>query len=273
MYSDRDHIGRAIASKLREHTAQLRSQWLAAEPVRHFYQDDLLPEEEASRLAGSYPSPDKLMLRSTMRERKRVGVEVGQYDRLVGEYLFAFQHPEVIYAIAEVTGLNEIEADPTLYASGISMMRQGDFLNPHIDNSHDGDGRNYRVLNLLYYVSPDWELSYGGNLELWDARISEPRTILSRFNRLVVMETNQSSWHSVSKVLVDGTRLCVSNYYFSPKPTSGKAYSNVTTFAGRPDEQFKRFALGLDGLARNAIGKAFPSLLKRTKHRIRAESD
>ena len=48
------------------------------------------------------------------------------------------------------------------------MGRNG-FLNPHIDNSHDGDIRLYRALNLLYYVFPSWQRSNGGNLELWDS--------------------------------------------------------------------------------------------------------
>ena len=52
-----------------------------------------------------------------------------------------------------------------LYAGGISMMAPGHFLNPHIDNSHDKFRQRYRVLNLLSYVSPDWDQTRGCNLE------------------------------------------------------------------------------------------------------------
>ena len=155
------------------------------------------------KLAARFPDDDKLMLRSTIRERKRVGVDVKKYDSIVGDYLFAFQHPAVVNAICELTGMAGLEPDPTLYASGISVMGHGDFLNPHIDNSHDGDGKRYRALNLLYYVSHDWQIDYGGNLELWDSGVKREHRIWSRFNRLVVMETTNSSWHSVSKLRVD----------------------------------------------------------------------
>jgi hypothetical protein len=37
----------------------------------------------------------------------------------------------------------------------------------------------------------------------------------------------------------------------------------VTTFAGRPEEKFKRIALKADGAVRNVIGRAFPSLTNR----------
>jgi len=269
MLIDRQKIARAIASKLSEHSGSLHSQWLTSKPIRHFYLDDLLPAADVTKLSNSFPSPEKLLHRSTLRERKSVGIEVERYDPCIAEYLFAFQEPEVVSSIAEITNLSDLEADPTLYASGISMMIQGDFLNPHIDNSHDGDAERYRVVNLLYYVSPDWQLSDGGNLELWNAGVTEPHTILSRFNRLVVMETDQLSWHSVSKVLADRARLCVSNYYFSRSATCGTDYSNVTTFTGRPEEPFRRIILNLDGYARNALGKAFPELRHRTKHRIK----
>ena len=94
------------------------------------------------------------------------------------------------------------------------MMFCGDYLNPHIDNSHDAKRKRYRRLNLLYHVSPDWGFDSGGNFELWDESRMSPKTIVSRRNRLVVMETNKTSWHSVSPVNVDGPRCCVSNYYF-----------------------------------------------------------
>lgn len=45
-------------------------------------------------------------------------------------------------------------------------MAKDNFLNPHLGNSHDKDRECYRVLNLLYYVTPNWSHEQGGNLEL-----------------------------------------------------------------------------------------------------------
>jgi hypothetical protein len=118
-------------------------------------------------------------------------------------------------------------------------------------------------------VSPNWRLENGGNLELWDERISRAHMILSKFNRLVVMQTNPTSWHSVNKVVVDRSRLCVSNYYFGSAPPAAKIHSNVTTFAGRPEEKIKRLVLKLDSMVLNAIAKAFPQLPRMTRHRRR----
>src|SRR2546430_2237403 len=88
----------------------------------------------------------------------------------------------------------------------------------------------YRILNLLYYTSPDWAEEYGGNLELWpNGPKATPHTIHSKFNRLLVIATNRNSWHSVSKIRVQRNRTCVSNYYFSPLSPEREDYFHVTS--------------------------------------------
>ena len=146
-------------------------------------------------------------------------------------------------------------------------MDQGCFLNPHIDNSHDKDRKNYRVLNLLYYVTPDWQESYGGNLELWDDGLKSPqRTICSKFNRLVIMKTNKNSYHSVSPVIYDNQRCCVSNYYFSPVSPESEDYFHVTSFRGRPEQKLRDLVLQADIVIRDSIRKIFSQGISKPWH-------
>ena len=97
-----------------------------------------------------------------------------------------------------------------------------------------------------------------------------PTTIPSLFNRLVVMETHRTSWHSVSRVLGHAPRLCVSNYYFSAAPPGGADYAHVTTFAGRPEEPWLRAFMKVDAFALNLVGRLFPFLTRRNPHRIQS---
>jgi len=263
----RAEFAAAIATRLRADAPQLARAFAQAQPVRHFVVDGLLPADWLRAVAAAFPRPEQLLLKRSLREHKRVGVAVERYHASIGDLLFAFQDPGVVAAVAAITGIAGLEPDPTLYASGISVMGKGDFLNPHLDNSHDGDQRHYRVLNLLLYTAPDWDPADGGNLELWPVDRRAPRTIDARFARLVVMETGPRSWHSVSRVRADRARLCVSNYYFAAASSSGHDYRHVTTFAGRPEEPVKRALLAADALLRNALGRAFPRLLQRGPHR------
>jgi Rps23 Pro-64 3,4-dihydroxylase Tpa1-like proline 4-hydroxylase len=266
---DRASLAQEIARRLNDSATALRTQWNAAEPTRHCILDDLLPEDVARKIAGSFPDLSQLMLRSSMRERKRVGVQVDSYDPIIGDILYAFQEPVVCDAVRAITGHLSYAPDPSLYAAGISVMADGDYLSPHVDNSHDGDGKVYRSLNLLYYVSPDWDPSWGGNLELWDPKVRAATVAECRFNRLLLMETTPTSWHSVSKVHADRPRYCVSNYYFSDTSPVGHDYRHVTTFNGWPDEHLKRALLTVtDKVVFNAVGRLAPALTKRTKHRL-----
>ncbi len=133
------------------------------------------------------------------------------------------------------------------------MMGKGDFLNPHIDNSHDSHRNRYRRVNLLYYITPDWQKDYGGNLELWDENVVNSIEIISKFNRLVVMETNKKSWHSVNPVLTENKRCCISNYYFSQQSPDKTNYYHITSFLGRPGQYLRRFYGRIDNYARQFI--------------------
>ena len=217
--------------------------------------DDLLPAETAYAIFDAFPDTREMRFLNSFRERKYTSKSLDRFDPLVSDITFAFQDKRVIEKVSKLTGISDTVGDPHLYAGGISTMTRGHFLNPHLDNSHDLEQKNYRVLNLLYYITPDWKAENGGNLELWDERVTKPVEIPSLFNRLVLMETNDRSWHSVNRVKVDGSRRCVSNYYFSPHSPNGYETSHVTYFMARPEQKLRRFVTRVDSDIRTAVRK------------------
>ena len=217
--------------------------------------DGLLPDDVARRIAKAFPPVDTMRLLDSFREKKYTSKTLDKYDSIIEDITFAFQDDRVIKRVAELTGIKDAVGDPKLYAGGISAMQRGHFLNPHIDNSHDRDQKVYRVLNLLYYITPDWRPENGGNLELWDTEVTKPVEIPSLFNRLVLMSTNEKSWHSVNEVKTNGTRCCVSNYYFSPHSPNGHETTHVTYFMARPEQKFRRFVTKVDSDLRTLVRK------------------
>lgn len=229
--------------------------------------DNLLPDDVANEIYNAFPSPEEMTAYKSLRENKRIAAQMDLYNPLLEEAVFAFQDERIIKIVEQITGLKEMIPDEHLYAGGISLMATGNFLNPHLDNSHDNDRQHYRVLNLLYYCTPDWNIENGGNLELWDNGMNKPqRVIHSKFNRLALMITNKSSIHSVSKVVALGKRCCVSNYYFSEKPAEANEYFHVTSFYGRPEEPVKNVFLRLDAFLRQSIRIITGKRVVKTKH-------
>jgi Rps23 Pro-64 3,4-dihydroxylase Tpa1-like proline 4-hydroxylase len=248
-------IAPLVAQRLRAETARMRAEFERPRigGTRYTLVDDVLPVELARRIHAAFPPTGEMRLLESFREQKYTSKALERMDPLIHDALFAFQAPEVLRAVAEITQLRDMVGDPKLYAGGISAMTRGHFLDPHIDNSHDGEGRLYRVLNLLYYVTPEWRVENGGNLELWDEPVRRRVEIPSLFNRLVIMQTDRTSWHSVNAVRAEGPRCCVSNYYFSPHSPNAVAGSHITFFAGRPEQPLRRLLAAADGHARTLL--------------------
>jgi Rps23 Pro-64 3,4-dihydroxylase Tpa1-like proline 4-hydroxylase len=243
-----------IVERLNRDKDTLATEFRSPGRVRSFVVDDLLHEAAAREIYDAFPAPSAMMKRHSLRESKYFAAQIDEYNRLLGEILFAFQEPNVARMMEYITGIDQLLPDPQLYAGGVSMMVKGSFLNPHLDNSHDAKQKRYRVLNSLYYVTPGWRDDYGGNLELWDQGPGRAqRTIVSRFNRLVLMATDRSSWHSVSPVVHDSRRTCVSNYYFREQPLASGEYFHATSFRGRPDQPGRDLVLRADNALRTAI--------------------
>jgi Rps23 Pro-64 3,4-dihydroxylase Tpa1-like proline 4-hydroxylase len=256
----KEKIVKIICDKLENNMSELKNDFFYCEnniSTRFITIDDLLPKDLALDIYRNFPSKKKMRLMNSFREKKYTFKQLNETSSILQDITFAFQDSKVVSLIEKITEISGQRTDPSLYAGGISLMEKNNYLNPHIDNSHDGNRRLYRTFNLLYYVTPNWKQKFGGNLELWDTRVKKSHVIPSFFNRLVIMETNPDSWHSVSPVNCDKNRCCVSNYYFSDLSPTGKEYFNITSFNGRPDQKALRFFSKIDNFARSSIRLIF----------------
>lgn len=264
--ADRETLVQLVVQRLEAEESRAREAFEASRlevGVRYCAVDDLLPLDLAHAIHDRFPEPQDMRLMDSFREKKYTSKDFSRFDPLMEAITFAIQDPRVLAVVERITGIRSQQPDASLYAGGLSAMTQGHFLCPHIDNSHEGSRQRYRTLNLLYYVSPDWTLENGGNLELWDRQVRQRTTIVSKFNRLALMETTPTSWHSVSEVTVDRTRRCVSNYYFSPTSPTGREYFNVTSFSAWPHQPLRRVLARADNLLRQGLRALVPGGLGR----------
>lgn len=272
MTPDRMEMGERIAARLTEERVRLKCDFSQADRVPAFALDGILPEGLARQIYDAFPEQGRMSLKDSIKERKHVVAQMNEHAQILEEAVYAFQQPNVLKVIAEITGLRALEPDAELYAGGISAMIKGNYLKPHLDNSHDSQQERYRVLNLLYYVTPDWRPEFGGNLEVWDDGPSgAPRAFPALFNRLVVMATNRISWHSVSEIVADARRCCVSNYYFSKLSPDAADYFHATSFRGRPGERLKDLVMRGDSAFRTAVLKLTGTKVYQNPHRYKRD--
>ena len=236
----------------------LREKYEQSGLINHIIIDNLLPIEVASRLNFDFPKEKELNHLNALQENKFVGVYFSEKQKLVQECLYAFQEQSILKIISQITNIKNLIGDPELYAGGVSSMSKGCFLNPHIDNSHDRNLENFRRLNLLYYVNENWiPKEDGGELVLYPNGIkNKEEKIHCKFNRLVIMRTDNKSIHGVKEILAKtNRRKCISNYYFSKDSPLGKSYYHSTSFRGFKKEFIKGTYLQLNAFARTYAKK------------------
>jgi Rps23 Pro-64 3,4-dihydroxylase Tpa1-like proline 4-hydroxylase len=266
---NRSEIADRIVGKLQQNRNSLASMYAASKAkIGHFYVDDLLPADLARRIFESFPPANNMRLKKSLREYKYIAAQMNNYDPILEETVYAFQDPRIVNLISTICEIKSLYPDEHLYAGGISLMADKHFLNPHLDNSHDNDRGKWRVLNLLYYVTPDWPITHGGNLELWPDGPNEKQVVIhSKFNRLAVMATHDASWHSVSPISSSGkVRCCVSNYFFSDFSLKATEEFHVTSFRGRPEQKIRDAILKADAGVRMALRKIFKKGVVEPKH-------
>lgn len=264
----RNTIANLIFQKIESEKQILKQKFDASKNgIGYFFIDDLLPTDFVLKIQQIFPKSEQMILKKSLREDKYIAAQMNLYHPILEELIYAFQDKKIVDLIGDICQIHKPIPDENLYAGGISMMGNKQFLNPHLDNSHDKDRERWRVLNLLYYVTPNWEQEYGGNLELWPFGLKQKQiTIHSKFNRLVVMVTHNKSIHSVSPVIYDGYRCCVSNYYFSNTPLLATDTFHVTSFRGRPENKFTDVVLQLDTLLRMSVRKIFRKGINENPH-------
>lgn len=109
------------------------------------------------------------------------------------------------------------------------MHPDGGKLNPHLDyNIHPKLGLQRRI-NLILYLSQDWQSEFGGHFGLWsnDPVSSRPlrleKEVEIKFNRAVIFDTTYQSWHGLSRQVSSGgtnVRKSLAIYYLCDPPAN-----------------------------------------------------
>jgi len=79
-------------------------------------------------------------------------------------------------------------------------MKEDGILGSHVDHSHSENGELH-VANSIFFVSPKWESSWGGETLLFNnTGLKIIKKIIPQTNRLVLFIHSSSSFHGVNKI-------------------------------------------------------------------------
>lgn len=197
--------------------------------------DDLLPTNLFDEVRSWLPPKHTMLRRQSLGERKYCSAQTTGLPPALRACIAGFASPAIARKMGELFDLGTLEPDFSLYNGGVTLMAPGDFMRPHLDNSHDRSRRHRRRLAALYYLSADWLPEQGGDLTIWSRTpLEQLRTIAYKPNRLVFMEVNETAWHSVGQIFGTADRANLTTYFYDEISTDHPV--RLTRFMGWPGE-------------------------------------
>ena len=107
--------------------------------MRYCAIDNLLPDDLILAAFSLLPALAGMVRLKNLKERKFVTAELDTLAEPIRHLIMALNSRVVADIVARIIGVPVLETDPKLYNSGITAMVPGDFMCPHLDNSHDYD--------------------------------------------------------------------------------------------------------------------------------------
>ncbi|MGE5171426.1 MAG: 2OG-Fe(II) oxygenase [Rudaea sp.] len=184
----------------------IRAQFQRATPFKHVAIDDFLDVQTCESLLRDFPAFDE---RHATDELGRIGRKavVERVSGISPAYRAFYEYinsASFLQSMSDLTGIPALIADATLFGGGTHENRDGQGLDVHVDFNVDERRMLHRRLNLLVYLNREWEDAWGGTIELHsDPRhpeIDEVKRFLPLFNRALVFETNEYSWHGFRRI-------------------------------------------------------------------------
>jgi hypothetical protein len=237
-----EYLNPGVIDSIPEFTRAFQS----GQPFRHVVIDNFLAPAFCGRMCDQFPAFDEAHARD---ENERIGGKATRESvRTLGDaYAEAddlVQHPDFLSLVERITDIRNLHYDPYYFGGGTHENRQGQDLDPHIDFNFHPVTQQHRRLNLIIYLNPEWDDSWGGSLQLHRNPYREPEqdeivTVTPLMNRCVIFETSERSWHGFEAIDLPESRQDLSRksfavyYYTDTRPADETAEEHSTVYVER----------------------------------------
>jgi hypothetical protein len=187
----------------------MTAKFKAGQPFNHIVIDNFWRPEIAQELVAEFPEYDSNVWTAHYHNPLEDKKACNHWDRFPKTTYQAFDYlngdgfTNIVEHITDTWG---IKNDIGLHGGGWHCHHKGGKLNIHLDYSIHPKLKLERHFNLIIYMTPNWNPKWGGGLELWgsDENGSPSQcitTVENKFNRAVIFDTTQNSWHGLPEQL------------------------------------------------------------------------
>lgn len=201
------------------------------EPFDHIVIDNFLEPSLAKTLSDEFIDYDhpKWFCYDSPLENKKTLNDWYYFPKQTYNFFTFLNSQSFIHNLQDLTGIEKLYPDMGLHGAGWHIHGNGGKLNVHLDYSIHPKLKLQRKLNLIIYLSQDWDMNWGGNLELWsnDETTNQPKerakVVECKYNRAIIFDTTQNSWHGFAdKIQCPDNiyRKSIAMYYLCDPPSN-----------------------------------------------------
>lgn len=232
------------AEQARRIGEEMSGEYCFAEPFPHIVLDNFLPDDVIRLALQQFP-------RQALRSDRTFEIGyAGQHKRQIApeectadvRRLFHFFNSAPMLQFLE--GLSSIPAlipDPYFIGGGFHETARGGLLGVHADFRINDRLHLHRRMNVIIYLNEEWDDAWGGQLELWDRKMTmKYKSVSPVFNRCVIFNTDADSYHGHPDPLEtpEGVwrRSIALYYYTASKAIYQEVPDNSTIYQARPGD-------------------------------------
>jgi Rps23 Pro-64 3,4-dihydroxylase Tpa1-like proline 4-hydroxylase len=198
------------------------------QPFDHCVVEDFLDLDLAQAMEKEfldYEDPKWFYYKNAIEDKKALN-DWNVFPALTYKVFRELMSDDFLQTLSQGIGV-PLYQDPGLHGGGWHIHGRGGNLNPHCDYSIHPKIRLQRKINIIIYVSSDLKDEHGGHLGLWahDPNNNKPGELLKviqpKFNRAVIFDTTQNSWHGMCSPLTQPEgiyRKSLAIYYLTDPP-------------------------------------------------------
>jgi hypothetical protein len=196
-----------ISAAARANGEKFNAEFRSGYPFKNVVIDNFLSPDFANQLLDQFPcvsDRSKLVNEFGVLNPKASIPDVagiGGVYREIDQYI---QTDEFLTFMSEITGIPNLLYDPWYFGAGTHENFHSSGLDPHIDFNIHPKTNWHRRINAIVYLNDDWDPKWGGDIgfhtDPWNLTGDKRVSFEPLFNRCVIFETTENSWHSVETI-------------------------------------------------------------------------